>query len=88
MVLWWREEVDLQILNYSQYHIDAWEADPCYSRITLFYGSPYVNMRSHSWDLLQNLASMNINPWIIFGDFNEFCFSWEIKGNRIRGNGK
>lgn len=84
-VLWWREEVDVRILNFSRYHIDAWVDDPCYSHITLFYGSPSVNMRCHSWSLLKKLASLKISPWITFGDFNEVCFSCETKGNTIRG---
>lgn len=75
----------IRILNFSKYHIDAWVNDLCHSRITLFYGSPSANMRRQSWILLRNLASLNVTPWIIFGDFNEVCFSWEIKGNKIRG---
>lgn len=48
MVLWRREEVEIQILNFSRYHIDAYVEGTINSRITLFYGSPSSNLRRHS----------------------------------------
>lgn len=77
LVLWWHEEVDLHIRNFSKFHIDAWISNSVNSRITLFYGNPQSQLRQFSWDLLRTLASMSINPCIVFGDFNEICFSWE-----------
>ncbi|KAL9679281.1 hypothetical protein QQ045_017139 [Rhodiola kirilowii] len=41
--------------------------------------------RNTSWDLLRRLNTLYRLPWIVFGDFNEVCFSWEVKGGRIRG---
>lgn len=60
-------------------------ADPDHTRLTLFYGTPYSQLRNNSWNLLRKLASLNTIPWIIFGDFNEVCFSWEVNSNKIRG---
>lgn len=86
MALWWREEAEVNILNYSKFHIDAHMEDPINSRLTLFYGSPSVHMiRNHSWDLLRKLTALHTIHWLIFDDFNEVCFSWEVNSKRIRG---
>lgn len=85
MILWWREEVDLRIMSYSVSHIDACINGSVKSRITLFYGSPYSHLRQTSWNLLRKLASMSVNPWIVLGDFNEVCFSWERNSLKIKG---
>lgn len=62
LALWWKEDIDIQILNYSNHHIDAQLASSLSSRITLFYGSPYSQLRQNSWDLLRRLASMSTLP--------------------------
>lgn len=85
LTLWWKEDVDVVVKNYSRYQIDAWVGDEIQSRITLFYGSPYRQLRLSSWNLLQRLASLSYQPWLLFGDFNEVCFSWEVKGGKLRG---
>lgn len=28
---------------------------------------------------------MSVKPWLVVGDFNELCFSWERKSGRIKG---
>lgn len=50
----------------------------------IFYGSPYTPKRLDSWNVLRNLQSRSDLPWTVIGDFNEVCFSWEVRGNRIR----
>lgn len=77
LALWWKEEVDIHIRSYSKFHIDAWIGNQISSRITLFYGSPYTQLRHRSWDLLATLADMSDQPWLVFGDFNEVFFSWK-----------
>lgn len=70
-------------------NIDAFVGNPLSARITLFYGSPYKHLRHMSWDLLKRLGYLpgflNNQPWLVLGDFNEVCFSWEVKGGKING---
>ncbi|KAL9678842.1 hypothetical protein QQ045_016693 [Rhodiola kirilowii] len=54
-------------------------------RLTLFYGHPVTHRRAESWELIRTLNRMMDKPWLIFGDFNEVLFGWEVKGRRIRG---
>ncbi|CAM8994384.1 unnamed protein product [Rhodiola kirilowii] len=85
LALWWNEEVSLTILSYSKYHIDACVEGEEVVRVTVFYGEPVTSRREITWDFLRRLHSQFSLPWIVFGDFNEVCFSWEVKGGRIRG---
>lgn len=80
------DDIDIQITSYdSKYHIDAVIESPVSSRITLSYGSPYKQLRQQSWDLLMRLATFSDRPWLVFGDFNDVCFSLEVKGGRVKG---
>ncbi|CAM8991132.1 unnamed protein product [Rhodiola kirilowii] len=85
LALWWNEEVSLTILSYSKYHIDACVEGEEVVRVTVFYGEPVTSRRGIMWDLLRRLHSQFSLPWIVFGDFNEVCFDWKVKGGRIRG---
>ncbi|KAL9668594.1 hypothetical protein QQ045_006131 [Rhodiola kirilowii] len=85
LALWWNEEVSLTIISYSKYHIDACVEGEEVVRVTVFYGEPVTSRRGITWDLLRRLHSQFSLPWIVFGDFNEVCFGWEVKGGRIRG---
>ncbi|CAM8954132.1 unnamed protein product [Rhodiola kirilowii] len=88
LMLLWRDLIDLRICSYSDYHIDAIiEGDDSF-RLTLFYGHPVTHRRAESWDLIRTLNRMMDKPWLIFGDFNEVLFEWEVKGRRIRGEWK
>lgn len=44
-----------------------------------FYGSPYGNNRSDSWEDLQGLGSNNTLSWCVCGDFNEIMYAFEKK---------
>lgn len=35
-VLWWKEDIEIQMPNFSSFHIDTWLGGPWQSRITLF----------------------------------------------------
>ncbi|CAM8913773.1 unnamed protein product [Rhodiola kirilowii] len=85
IALWWKEEISLRILSYSKYHIDAVIEDEESVRVTVIYGEPTTARRSTTWNLLRDLHNQFSLPWIIFGDFNEVCFGWEVNGGRIRG---
>ncbi|CAM8905878.1 unnamed protein product [Rhodiola kirilowii] len=85
LALWWKEEVTLTILSYSKLHIDAMVEGEEIVRVTLIYGEPVTVKRGVTWELLRRLNSQHNLPWILFGDFNEVCFGWEVKGGRVRG---
>ncbi|CAM8893848.1 unnamed protein product [Rhodiola kirilowii] len=85
LALWWKENVDLTILSYSRHHIDARIDGEETFRITLIYGDPVTGKRAQVWDLIRRLSGLWRLPWLVFGDFNEICFSWEVKGGRVRG---
>ncbi|KAL9684104.1 hypothetical protein QQ045_021536 [Rhodiola kirilowii] len=81
----WRDSIELSIYSFSDYHMDALiEGDESF-RITLFYGHPVTHRREELWDLIRTLDRMMVMPWLIFGDFSEVLFGWEVKGRRIRG---
>lgn len=85
IALWWAEDVDIQILSYSESYIDARWHGAEQQCLTLFYGSPYIQNRQNSWNLLRTLHQQLDLMWLVFEDFNEVCFSWEVKSNRISG---
>ncbi|KAH1047722.1 hypothetical protein J1N35_038506 [Gossypium stocksii] len=53
-------------------------------RFTGFYGSPYVNNKSCSWNLLRKLGQYKNHPWLVSGDFNEIMYSFEKSGGILR----
>ncbi|CAM8945585.1 unnamed protein product [Rhodiola kirilowii] len=71
LAIYWRDSMDLVVLNFSFYHIDFVVNDIQCSRYTLFYGCPNWNKRWKSWDLLCRLKQLSSEPWCILGDFNE-----------------
>ncbi|KAH1122666.1 hypothetical protein J1N35_005826 [Gossypium stocksii] len=48
-------------------------------RFTWFYGSPNMQDRNESWDLLRNLSNAEELPWFICGYFNEMMYGHEKK---------
>ncbi|MBA0707733.1 hypothetical protein Golax_019754 [Gossypium laxum] len=49
-------------------------------RYTGFYGSPYANNKSGTWNLLKKLGQNRNHPWLASGDFNEIMYSYEKCG--------
>lgn len=87
LALLWGREINLSILSYSKYHIDACvEEDgssPLKYFITGFYGNPDASQRHRSWDLLRFLCRNDDEAWLVFGDFNEILFNHEKLGGGI-----
>lgn len=48
-------------------------------RFTGFYGSPYVQDRNNTWEVLKRLAVGEVIPWLVRGDFNEIMYGFEKK---------
>lgn len=74
LALWWMEDVELEIRNFSNFHIGALVDEPVGSRVTLFYVSPHSHLRQHSWNLLRTLAKMSVNPWLCWEILMRYVF--------------
>jgi hypothetical protein len=74
--MFWNNETDIEILPYSQYHIDVRVMergmDPW--RLTCVYGEAQVAKRFKTRDMLKFIKSTNPLPWMCIGDFNEVLF--------------
>ncbi|CAM8956582.1 hypothetical protein QQ045_016060 [Rhodiola kirilowii] len=70
LAMLWDDSVDVEVVNYSQNHIDAIVRDQQEFRITLFYGEPTLCNRVDSWSLLRSLRARTNMPWVVLGDFN------------------
>ncbi|CAM8972072.1 unnamed protein product [Rhodiola kirilowii] len=82
LALWWKKNLNISVKRYSDYHIDTIVEHESPFRVTLFYGQPMVNRRAETWELLRSLSADWDLPWLVFGDFNEVLFGWEVKGFR------
>jgi exonuclease III len=86
--IFWNSEIKVEILPYSQYHIDAIvyssSMDPW--RLTCVYGVAQVSERHKTWNLLKFLRSSTPLPWVCIGDFNEVLLREEHGGVNERSN--
>jgi len=74
LLLFWSSDIDLEVQNFSQRHVNAviHSSDIGVSwKFTGFYGHPDPMKRQESWSLLRCLADLNPSPWFVCGDFNE-----------------
>jgi hypothetical protein len=82
LVVFWNNEIKLEILPYSQIHIDAivieGTNDPW--RLTCVYGEAQVAERHKTWDILKFIKSSSPLPWMCIGDFNKVLHQDEHEG--------
>ncbi|XP_060972669.1 uncharacterized protein LOC133038517 [Cannabis sativa] len=74
LLLLWKDDIDVSILNYNTNVIDCYIASPNQPRwhFTAFYGAPCTQLRSQTWTLLERLKDVSpLSPWLVIGDFNE-----------------
>jgi hypothetical protein len=86
LALMWKEELEVEIQNYSQRYINA-VVKPVNKMpwtFTGFYGHPVPHKRKEAWGLLRFLKSQQPGPWICAGDFNEILDISEKTGERGR----
>ena len=71
--LFWNNEIKLEILPYSHYHIDAivTEASGNKWQLTRVYGEAQTSERFKTWNMLKFIKSSSALPWLCIGDFNE-----------------
>ncbi|KAA3459982.1 reverse transcriptase [Gossypium australe] len=83
LCLAWKEEIIVTLRSFSKNHIDVMVKEENTNeewRFTGFYGSPYVNNKNGSWNLLQKLGEDQTHLWLVSGDFNEIMYSFEKSG--------
>ncbi|GLT66721.1 hypothetical protein SLA2020_390740 [Shorea laevis] len=87
LALFWMEDVQLEIQNYSLRHINAVITEPRLNfqwKLTGFYGHPETARRGEGWSLLRHLQSLPPDPWLCIGDFNEIVEQTEKVGGALR----
>ncbi|KAK8341636.1 hypothetical protein V6Z12_A08G179200 [Gossypium hirsutum] len=83
LCLAWRNDICIELRSFSKRHIDVVVEDKEVKgkwRLTGFYGSPYAQDMSESWNVLRNLHNDDGRPWFVCGDFNEIMYSHKKKG--------
>jgi hypothetical protein len=71
--VFWNNEMKIDILPYSQYHLDAvvMEQGKEPWRLTVVYGEAQDNEHHKTWDMLKFIRSSNDLLWLCIGDFNK-----------------
>lgn len=84
--IFWNNNTRVEILPYSQYHIDTIVTesgvDPW--RLTCVYGEARVSERRKTWDMLKFIRVTSPLPWMCIGDFNEILLCSEHEGVQER----
>lgn len=78
----WKGEITVQLRSFSKSHIDVMITEENGQedwRFTRFYGSPYLNNKTISWNLLRKLGEEQNHPWLVCGESNEILYSFEKK---------
>ena len=80
--IFWNNKTRVEILPYSQYHIDAivteYGKEPW--RLTCVYGDAQTAERHKTWDMLKFIKASSHLPWMCMGDFNEVLLREEHQG--------
>lgn len=84
--LFWNNNTRVEILPYSQYHIDAIVAENGREpwRLTCVYGEAQTAERHKTWDMLKFIKGSSHLPWVCIGDLNEVLHSDEPMGVQDR----
>ncbi|XP_017636142.1 uncharacterized protein LOC108478216 [Gossypium arboreum] len=83
----WKEDIQVSLKIFSLTHIDVLVKGENITdewRFKGFYGSPYIQNKNVSWNLLRNLGKESDHPWLVGGDFNEIMYSFENSGGQQR----
>ncbi|KAG8474111.1 hypothetical protein CXB51_033599 [Gossypium anomalum] len=86
----WKGEIMVQLRSFSKSHIDVMITEVNSHedwRFTGFYGSPYLNNKNYSWNLLRKLGEeqnypwlvCGNYPWLVCGDFNAILYAFKKK---------
>ena len=80
--IYWNNNTRVEILPFSQYHIDAIVTENGHDpwRLTCVYGEAQVAERPKTWDMLKFIKASSNLPWVCIGDFNEVLHRDEHSG--------
>ena len=87
LALLWSSDMNLEIKNYSNFHIDSIITEPENGfswRYIGFYGHPETHLREESWKFISFLNSQYCLSWFCCGDFNEILSMNEKVGGAQR----
>ncbi|CAL9016315.1 unnamed protein product [Prunus brigantina] len=83
LALWWRPEVDVEILAFDKNMVDTIvkrSDNGILYRISWVYGPPYREDKVSFWESMANLIMANSPPWLCIGDLNEILVNDEKEG--------
>ncbi|XP_073354033.1 uncharacterized protein [Aegilops tauschii subsp. strangulata] len=88
--IFWNDEIKLEVVGYSEYHIDVTvdELVDTKIRATFVYGEAQVNLRYKTWDMLKGIVGTTNLPWVVMSDFNEVLQAHEHDGVGSRSQGQ
>lgn len=86
--IFWNNEIKMDFLPYSQYHIDVILTEGGHDpwRLTCVYGEAQSSERHKTWDVLKFVKSSSHLPWVCVGDFNEVLHRSEHVGVQERSH--
>lgn len=88
LALFWKPEVDVQILSSSQNYIDTLITYKGVSFHSTFrYGEPENTLRQAFWNHITTISANRDTLWMLIGDFNEIIDNSEKSGGPIRAEG-
>ena len=82
----WKNSVNVEIKNYSEYHVDAWVLETGREQwcLSCFYGEATRSLRYKTWNTMTRLRGERTLPWMCIGDFNEILWPEEQFGPNER----
>jgi hypothetical protein len=87
IALYWTEDVNVQLLSFSDRHIDADVIVGPFDHMwrgTFVYGEPKPTNRHKMWAKLRQIKNNSDHPWLMMGDFNEDMWQEEHFSNTPR----
>ena len=88
LALFWKHDVDLEILSSSINFIDTRvKVKSKLFLLTLVYGDPVKENRSAVWNQVTSLRSDSEDAWLLAGDFNDLLDNSEKRGGPPRHQG-
>ncbi|CAL9225059.1 unnamed protein product [Arabidopsis halleri] len=88
LVLFWKDDVVVEVLSSSQNFIDTKiKFQNISSFLTFVYGAPNVEDRQKIWNEISSLGDSRDEAWLLMGDFNEIMDNSEKVGGPTRAEG-
>lgn len=87
LVMLWKDDREVQIVNFSQQHVTATitlTGEDFSWTFTGFCGYPDRSLCENSWKLLSHMSTLSNSAWLFIGDFNEIVHSWEKVGGAVQ----